>query len=137
MISCFLVFKLSNCGSHNSARHRHIRPSHAIDTQSHIHGSDLHSSGGGKKCTLRGIKLPDQNGPPIYHLPSKSTDLVAKRSTKLMACCPVYKRPVIRLSVSWTSLFTGGKFFKINIISKLAFSAIWRPQPSLTEVVST
>ena len=30
VISCFLVLKLPGCGSHNSARHRHLRPSHAI-----------------------------------------------------------------------------------------------------------
>ena len=30
MISCFLVLKLLGCGSHNSARHRHRRPPHAI-----------------------------------------------------------------------------------------------------------
>ena len=55
----------------------------------HINGLDLHSNNGGKKCTLQGVKLADQNRPPFYHLLSKSVDLTAKRTAKLVACRPV------------------------------------------------
>ena len=41
-----------------------------------IDGSDLHSKGGGKKWTLRGVKLAEQNRLPIYHLLSESMDQV-------------------------------------------------------------
>ena len=72
VISCFLVLKLPAVGRNCW----------------HIDGSDLHSSGGGNKCTLRGIRL-DQNRPPIYRLLSKSVDLVAKRTAGLAAYRPV------------------------------------------------
>ena len=34
VISYFLVLKLAACGSHSSARHRHLRPPHAISATS-------------------------------------------------------------------------------------------------------
>ena len=46
----------------------------------HIYSSDLHSNRGGKRCTIRGGKLADQNRPPIYRLLSKSADLATKKT---------------------------------------------------------
>ena len=58
----------------------------------HIDVLDLGRNGVGKKCTLRGGELADQTRPPIYRSLPKSANLAAKRTAKLVACCPVEKR---------------------------------------------
>ena len=59
VISCFLGLKLPGCESHNSACHPHPHPSHTIagasTTWIYI------AMAVKKKCTLRGVKLADQN----------------------------------------------------------------------------
>ena len=57
----------------------------------HIDTSDLDSSRGGNKYTLRGGKSADQNRPPICYPLSKTADLAAKRTGQIGGLLPCVK----------------------------------------------
>ena len=64
VVNCFLVLKLPAVGRTTV---------HVMDTSAclsigdrDIDDLDLHSNGGGKKCTLLGVISADQNRPPVY-----------------------------------------------------------------------
>ena len=76
----FPGFKTPGCGSHNSARHRHLHPSHAIaGTMTTWIYTAVEVEKGAPSSS-------DQNRPPKYY--SKFVDLVTRKTARWAACCP-------------------------------------------------